>query len=188
MIESLFANQSQFVQWFIIPLLVFCARVCDVSLDTVRIMLLSKGKRHLAPILGFFQVLIWLLAIRQVILNLSNVACYVAFAGGFATGTYVGMIIEEKLAIGMEVVRVITRKEANELIAHLRKSGFGVTNISASGSTGQVNVIYTIAKRTDIRKIIEAIKKFNPRAFYTIEDVRSVSQGVFPDQAIHNLP
>ena len=180
MIDTLVLNESQLFQWTVIPLLVFCARVCDVSLDTVRIMLLSKGKKHLAPLLGFFQMLIWLLAIRQVILNLSNAVCYIAFAGGFAMGTYVGMVIEEKLAIGMEVIRVITRKEANELIGHLREKGYGVTNIEANGSTGKVNVIYTIAKRTCIQDIVASIQKFNPKAFYTIEDVRSASSGVFP--------
>src|SRR3989338_8397601 len=87
MLDSMFQSQSQFSQWVVLPLFIFLARVCDVSMDTVRIMLFSKGKRYLAPILGFIQVLIWLLAIRQVFLNLSNVACYIAFAGGFAMGT-----------------------------------------------------------------------------------------------------
>ena len=180
MVNMLVSNESQIFQWVIIPLLVFCARVCDVSLDTVRIMMLSKGKKNLAPVLGFFQMLIWLLAIRQVILNLSNGVCYIAFAGGFATGTYVGMVIEEKLAIGMEIIRVITRKEATKLIDHLREKGYGVTNIGANGSTGQVSVIYMIAKRTSINDIVASIQRFNPKAFYTIEDVRSVSRGVFP--------
>ncbi|MBN1870397.1 MAG: DUF2179 domain-containing protein [Candidatus Omnitrophica bacterium] len=180
MISALLSNETQIYQWVIIPLFIFFARVCDVSLDTVRIMLLTKGKRNLAPFLGFIQIMVWLLAIQQVFLNLSNVACYIAFAGGFATGTYVGMVIEEKLAIGTEVVRIITKKEAAELIDHLRVKGYGVTNIAANGSTGAVNVIYTIAKRTDVKAIISAIQKFNPNAFYTIEDIRSVNRGVFP--------
>jgi uncharacterized protein YebE (UPF0316 family) len=90
------------------------------------------------------------------------------------------MVIEEKLAIGMENIRIITREQAAELIVYLRSKGYGVTNIEASGITGPVNVIYMIAKRTNVKDIISSIKKFNPKAFYTIEDVRSVNRGVFP--------
>ena len=167
-------------QWVILPSLIFMARVCDVSLDTIRIMFLSKGKRNLAPILGFFQMLIWLLAIRQVFLNLSNIACYFAFAGGFAAGTYVGMIIESKLAIGHEIIRIITHKEADTLIEAFKTRGIGVTVMDAKGATGNVNIIYSIVSRKKINEIVELIKKFNPKAFYTIEDVRSVKEGVFP--------
>jgi uncharacterized protein YebE (UPF0316 family) len=171
---------NQVFQWVILPALIFLARVGDVSLDTVRIILVSKGKRALAPILGFLQVLIWLLAIRQIFLNLSNIACYFAFAGGFATGTYVGMIIEEKLAIGHEVIRIITRKEAGELIGAIKARGIGVTIIDAKGTSGNVNIIYSIVNRKRIKEIIGLVKKFNPNAFYTIEGVRSVNKGVFP--------
>lgn len=174
---------SAFFQWVVIPVLIFLARVCDMSLDTLRIMFLSKGRKFIAPVLGFFQVLIWLLAFRQIILNLSNPLCYIAFAGGFAMGTYAGMVIEEKLAIGMEVIRVITKKDATELIEALRKKGFGVTYMDAKGSTGNVQVIFTIASRKSIREVIALVKKFNPNAFYSIEDIRSVKEGVFP--AIH---
>lgn len=168
-------HDFNYYQWIIVPLLIFTARVIDVSMDTMRILYISRGKRMIAPALGFVQVLVWLMAIRQIFLNLSNVACYVAYAGGFATGTWVGMIIEEKLAIGIQVVRVITHKDATELIEFLKKQGYGITSVDGQGATGRVNIIYTIAKRQEIPCVISIIERFNPKAFYTVEDIRAIS-------------
>ncbi|OGX38376.1 MAG: hypothetical protein A3C36_06255 [Omnitrophica WOR_2 bacterium RIFCSPHIGHO2_02_FULL_52_10] len=171
---------SQAFHWVVLPLLIFLARVCDVSISTVRIILLSKGSRFLAPVLGFFEILIWLLAVRQIFLNLANPLCFIAYAGGYAIGTYVGILIEERLAIGFEVIRVITKKDAIELIAHLQAKNYGVTSMRARGSTGDVHVIFTIVKRSDALKVLKIIERFNPKAFYTIEDIRSVQEGIFP--------
>lgn len=168
-------RNPEFFQWVIIPLLIFCARVLDVSLDTMRIMLFSRGKKMIPPLLGFVQVLIWLFAIRQIFLNLSNWACYIGYAGGFAAGTYIGMIIEERLAIGIQVVKVITRADASALTQVLMREGYGVTSMDGYGATGKVNVLHTIVKRAEIPAILRIIKRFNPGAFYTIEDIRSVS-------------
>lgn len=171
--------ETPLFNWVILPLLIFVARVCDVALGTVRIMLIARGKRHVAPLLGFIEILIWLLAVRQVVQNM-NVAGFLAFAGGFAMGNYVGMWLEEKLAMGVQVVRIITRKEAHPLIEQLKKEGYGVTVLDARGGTGPVNIIFTVIKRTDLLKVIALIEKLNPRAFYSVEDIRSVKEGVFP--------
>ncbi len=173
---DLLGNNSLFHQWFLLPLWIFLARICDVSMDTVRIMLLHRSKKLLAPVIGFFQVLIWLLAFRQIIINLSNPVCYVSFAGGFATGTYVGMIIEEKLAIGFQILRIITRRDASSLIEFLKKHGYRVTTVKGDGLSGKVDIIYTIVRRSEIPHLIEKVKEFNPNAFYTIEDVRAISE------------
>jgi uncharacterized protein YebE (UPF0316 family) len=162
--------------WGVLPVLIFLSRVADMSMDTIRIILMSKGSRILPPVLGFFQVLLWLLVIRQIFLNLSSVLCYVAYAGGFATGTYVGMILEERLAIGTQVIRLITRRDASELIRYLRARGYGVTSMDARGSSGEVNVIFTIIQRSELNRVLKIIKNFNPNAFYTIEDIRMVSK------------
>lgn len=172
------STSSVIFQWVILPVLIFIARVLDVSIDTIRILLINRGKRAITPILGFIQVSIWLLAIRQIFLNLSNVACYIAYAGGFATGTWVGMLFEEKLAIGIQVIRVITRKDATQLIEFLKEKGYGVTSVEGQGVTGKVNIIYTILKRQDIHDVVKTVMRFNPKAFYTIEDVRSMSESV----------
>ncbi|MDX2414998.1 MAG: DUF5698 domain-containing protein, partial [Bacteroidales bacterium] len=105
--------------WFdvvILPLLIFFARIMDVSIGTVRIILVSKGYKKLAPIAGFFEILIWIIAITRIVDNLDNWICYIAYALGFATGNYIGMIIEERLALGYETVRIITKREANNLV------------------------------------------------------------------------
>jgi len=161
--------------WVVLPILTFLARVLDVSVGTVRIIVLSKGRKFLAPILGFVEIIIWLFAVRQIFLNLANPFCYIAFAGGFAVGNYVGIILEEKLAIGVVVIRIITRKDAQELFHSLNAQGYGVTNVPAQGAMGNVNVIFTIVHRSEINKVISIIKEFNPKTFYTIEDIRSIS-------------
>ena len=171
---------SMIFTWVIVPLLIFLARVTDVSMDTMRILFISRGKKTIAPFLGFVQVMIWLLAIRQIFLNLSNVACYVAYAGGFATGTWVGILLEEKLAIGFQMIKVITRQNAAELIEFLKSQGFSITSVDGFGATGKVNIIYTIVKRQDIHNVIKSITRFNPKAFYTIEDIRTVSTANLP--------
>jgi uncharacterized protein YebE (UPF0316 family) len=173
-------TNSGIYTWLVLPLLIFMARVFDVSLGTIRIIFVSRGTKYLAPLVGFFELLIWLLAIGQIMRNLSNIACYVAYAGGFATGTYVGMYLEEKLAMGVLLVRIITGKDASELISFLISASFGVTSVDAHGVTGHVNVIYTMINRGDLQRVVGIIRRFNPKAFYSTEDIRSVSKEIFP--------
>jgi len=171
---------SEIFKWIILPLLILLARVLDVSLATMRIFFISRELKYLAPIIGFFEVLIWLLSIRVIMQNLNNVACYIAYGAGFAMGTFIGLQIEKGLAIGSLIIRIITQKNATELIDYLRSKGYGATSVDAQGVKGKVHVIYLIIKRKDFENIAKAIKKFNPKAFYTTEDVRIVSEGIFP--------
>ena len=167
--------------YVVMPLLIFLARIVDVTLGTVRIILISRGKRNVVPFLAFFEVLIWILAISRIFRNLNNPACYVAFAAGFATGNYVGMLVEEKLALGTQLVRVITQKDAALLIEQLHKHGFGVTSVMANGIHGPVHIIYSVTGRKSMPVLLDLIRKFNPQAFYSVEDVRYVKSGVFPE-------
>ena len=169
-----------FYTWMILPALIFIARVLDVSLGTVRVIFVSKGLKYIAPFVGFFEVLIWLLAIGQIMANLKNPACYIAYAGGFATGNYVGIIIAEKLSLGIVLLRVVTQKDADELVQSLSSAEYGVTSIDGQGVQGNVKVIFTIIPRKEIAKVIELVKRFNPKAFYTIEDIGFVEEGIFP--------
>ena len=166
--------------WVLIPGLIFLARICDCTIGTMRIIFIGRGHRFIAPFLGFFEVLIWLLAIRQIMMNLTNSFYYVAYAGGYATGTFVGMSIEARLAMGTMLIRIVTSQEASGLIEYLKSQDYGVTSVDAQGSRGNVNLIYTIIKRSDLDHVVGIIERFNPRAFYTIEDVRFVREGVFP--------
>ena len=175
-------TNSPYFEYIIIPLLICFARVLDVSLGTLRIILVAKGTKTLAPILGFFEVLIWLIAIGQVMQNLTNVANYFAYAAGFAIGNYLGIIMEQKLAIGVVVVRVITATDASKLIDFLKDANFGVTTLQAQGTSGHVHLIYTVIKRSNLPAVIKYIKEFNPKAFYSVEDIRYVSEGVFPQK------
>jgi uncharacterized protein YebE (UPF0316 family) len=165
---------------FIIPLLIFVARVLDVTLGTIRVIFVSKGLKYLAPVVGFFEILIWLLAIGQIMNNLNNPACYIAYAGGFAMGNFVGITIAEKLSLGVALLRVITQKDATELIQSLSSEKYGVTSVDGQGVQGKVNIIFTIVPRKEIQKVVDIIKRFNPKAFYTVEDIGFVEEGIFP--------
>ncbi len=172
---------SDLFAWVVLPLLIFSARICDVSMGTIRVIFISKGLKYIAPIIGFFEVIIWLLAIGQVMSHITNVASYIAYGAGFAMGTLLGMAIEERLRIGSVIVRVITQQDASALVEVLRTKQYGVTAIDAEGSRGRVKIIFMVVKRTSLPEVIKTIKEHHPNAFYSIEEVKSVSEGVFPE-------
>jgi uncharacterized protein YebE (UPF0316 family) len=171
----------------IVPLMIFFARVCDMSLDTIRVIFMSKGIQYLPAFIGFFEVIIWLVAIGQVMNNLTNAVCYIAYGAGFATGTFVGMVLEEKLSLGLTSVRIITKDDPAGLVQFLRSHNYGVTSIDAEGGTGKVKMVFTIIKRQDLKHVVGIIKDFNPNAFYSIEEVKSVAEGVFPERNSHRI-
>jgi uncharacterized protein YebE (UPF0316 family) len=171
---------STFFSYGILPLLIFLARICDVSIGTMRIIFVSKGKRNIAPFLGFFEVLIWIIAISKIMQNLDNYVNYIAYAAGFATGNFVGMLIEERLAVGVQMIRVITHQGGLDLVQTLNSKGFGATCVEARGAIDKVHLIYTIVQRNDLKNALDIINRFNPKAFYSIEDIRSTNEGIFP--------
>lgn len=166
--------------WVILPILIFFARVADVTLGTIRIIFVSRGKRNLAPLLGFFEVLIWIAAIGQIVQNLQSITSYLGYAAGFAAGNFVGMYIEDKLAIGMVIVRAIIQSGDEELSARLHEAGFGVTSVEGEGSNGPVKLVYTIVQRKHLKAVVKIIQDANPKIFFSIEDVRAAHEGVFP--------
>lgn len=170
---------SDFFRFIALPLLIFVSRIVDMTLDTLRIIYISRGIKLLAPIIGFFQTLLWLIVISQIFSNLKNPLCYIAYSGGFAIGNLVGMMLEEKMALGTVVIRVITQKDATQLINMLKADNFGLTYVDAQGAKGPVKVIFTITKRKEVAQVLDRIKQFSPLAFYTIEDLRSVRKGGF---------
>jgi uncharacterized protein YebE (UPF0316 family) len=177
----MFENFEVF-SWVVLPFLIFLARICDVTVGTIRIICVSRGQKFYASLLGFFEVLIWLVAIGQIMKNLNNVACYIAYASGFAMGNFIGITLEEKLAMGILMVRIITPVKGTDLINHLKEAGYGVTSVDAKGTLGPVSLIYTVIKRSALYNVIQEINRFNPKAFYSVEDIRSVNQGVFPSK------
>ena len=160
----------------VIPLLIFMSRITDVSIGTMRVIFVSRGYKIFAAVCGFFEVLIWIFAITQIMRNLTNVLYYFAYAGGFATGNYIGMVIEEKIALGNVLVRVISKNRFDTFIDFLKKHNYGATTLDAEGLHGDVKILFTVIPRTEIDLVVSFIKESNPQAFYTIEDVRFVNE------------
>jgi len=169
-----------FYIWFVLPLLIFVARILDVSMGTVRVIFVSRGFKYLAPIVGFFEIIIWLLAIGQIMQNLSNPACYIAYAGGFATGNFIGICIADRLSLGLALIRVVTQKDALPLVECLKNENYGVTSLDGHGTSGEVKVVFTIVPRREVSRVVAIIKRFNPQSFYSIEEVGIAEKGIFP--------
>ena len=165
--------------WVLLPLLIFLSRILDQSIGTMRLIFVSKGFRYIGPILGFFEVIIWLLAITQVLQHLNNPLSYIAYGAGFAMGNYIGIRLEEKLSIGTVLLRIVPKRDTTPLINHLREEGFGVTAADAEGASGPVKIIFTIMKRKRVAEAIKIVNHYNPNAFYTIEEVKAVKEGYF---------
>src|SRR5262249_25435078 len=154
----------------VLPLVIFAAEACVVTLSTVRIIFISRGMKVRAAVLGLFEITTWLFAIGQVMQNLNDVGCYVGFAAGFTLGNFLGICIEEKLAVGNVVLRVITNRDAGELVGALRAAECGVTSVSARGGTGPVQIVLTVIKRRDLKTTLAILKAFDPGVFYSVEN------------------
>ncbi|MCE1166549.1 MAG: DUF2179 domain-containing protein [Sphingobacteriia bacterium] len=186
--ENYFDPTSPVYTYLIVPLLIFLARVSDQSIGTLRIIFVSKGYRYIGPFLGFFEVIIWLIAVRFALEYIdTNILCYVGYGAGFAMGNFVGMVLEEKISLGTVLVRIIPKKDTTELVKYLRENNYGLTIMDAEGSIGPVKIILTIVKRKDAQHIIEIINRFNPNAFYTVEEVKAVNRGIFKRQEADGL-
>jgi uncharacterized protein YebE (UPF0316 family) len=168
----------QLYNWLVLPLIIFCCRVTDVSCSTMRQIFVASGLRRLAPFLGIFEAIVWIIGISTIMQNLNNIACYIGYAAGFSTGIFMGMTIEEKLALGKVMVRVITRRDADDLIEFLRSTNFGFTYVEGQGKRENVKLIFCVVKRQELPELVEIIHQFNPNAFYTVEAVRYVNQPV----------
>jgi uncharacterized protein YebE (UPF0316 family) len=173
-------GESPFFVWIGLPMLVFFARVIDVTLGTLRIIFISRGKKYIAPLLGFVEVFIWIAVVAQIVRGVNDLVTYFAYAAGFAAGNFVGMYIEDRLAIGTQVIRIIVPERAEDLTTNLSAAGYGITRVDAMGANGPVKLIYTVVKRKDISIVLSLIHQTHPHAFLSIEDVRSTQEGVFP--------
>jgi uncharacterized protein YebE (UPF0316 family) len=162
---------ENFFSYVILPLLIFMARIMDVSINTIRIIYVLGGRRLTATVLGFFESFIWLMAIRQIFEHMDNWVCYVAYPGGFAMGILVGMIIEERIAYGKVIVRIITRKDVTELIAFITKNQFRYTRVASEGLDGPENLVFTVLPRENLEDLLTKMKAILPTAFYTVEKV-----------------
>jgi uncharacterized protein YebE (UPF0316 family) len=161
----------------LIPIAIFFLRVIDMSLDTLRVLFVIRGHRPLAWLLGFFQSLVWVVAITSVLSNLDNLWNLAAYAGGFATGNVLGMIIEERLAIGFRHLRIISSRRGSALVKAIRAAGYAATEVSGRGKDGTVTMIDCSVRRRDVIPIQQEIYKIDPDAFVTIEEIRPLHRG-----------
>lgn len=178
-----FMNSPLF-QWVILPLLIFLARALDMTLSTLRIVFIAQGRRRLAPLIGFFESLVWLMVIGQVLQHLSNPVCFIAYAAGFSMGNLVGLRLEERLAIGVRILRIIMNDDFDEsaerLVARLREIGLGVTVVDGQGMKGPVKILFTLVHRRDLGRALDLVRGDHPDVFFSVEDVRQAKQGLLP--------
>jgi len=180
-------SDSWFFTWVLLPALIFIARILDQSIGTLRLIFISKGMKRIAPFLGFFEVIIWLLAVGQIMQHLDNWLCYVAYGAGFAMGNFIGITLEEKLSIGTSIIRVILSSESPELIGALKLHNFGLTILDAEGAKGRVKILFSIIRRKEIPLFLNTLHEYHPTAFYTIEDVKEAKEGVFKNSGQKSL-
>ncbi len=171
--------QTPIFNWIIMPILIIISRIFDVSLSTLRVIFTAKGYKKLAPVIGFFEVLIWIIVVRQIFSNVTNPLWFVAYAAGFGLGTYIGIAISEKLSMGEVIIRVITIKNSDLLIKDLKKNNYGVTVSSSDGIHSKGKIIFSVIHSKQIEEYVNIIKRNNPSAFFTIEDIRRVEKGHF---------
>lgn len=158
---------------WMLPLSIFMAEMVVVTISTMRIIFIGRGLKSVAAGLGFFEVTIWLFAIGQVMTNLDQPICFAAFAGGFVSGNYLGMSLEQRLAIGSVLVRVITARDAQRLVQLLRDAGCGVTRIGAHGLQGPVDIVFTVIRRRRLAEVLAVVKRFDAEAFYSIDELQA---------------
>jgi len=170
---------ADFYAYAVLPLFIFLARICDVTLSTIRIIMISRGNRAIAAVLGFFEVIIWLVAVTQVLSNLNNIASYLAYGAGFAAGNFLGITLENRLALGMQTVHIITESNMKVLSMLLREEGFGLTNLEATGIKGQMDFIYIVTPRKRVKDLMYIVKEFDPHSFISVSDLRSLDSGYF---------
>ena len=163
-----------------LPLLIFVAEVCVVTLGTLRIIFVARGHKFVAPALGFFEIVSWLFAAGVTMKNLDEWACCAAFVLGFTLGSYLGILIEKKLALGTVNVRIITHRDPSRLIEHLRAAHYGVTCVEGHGASGKVQIVMTMVRRKQLPDVMALIEEHQPGAFLAVDEVQSASEGVFP--------
>lgn len=159
------------------PLVIFGLRLIDVSLSTIRILLAVRNRRVLVPIIGFFEVIIWVFAAGNAIRHLESFWHVLGYAGGFSAGTIVGLWIEEKLAIGIATMRVVTTRTGAGLAQAMRQLGCGVTELIGQGRHGPVEVVFSVVPRRRIPDVIAQVERWDPDAFITVEEPREIRRG-----------
>jgi uncharacterized protein YebE (UPF0316 family) len=173
---------------WLLPTVIFFGRICDVTLGTLRIIFVSKGERRKAPVVGFFEVFIWVVIISQIFSHTNSLIAYIAYAGGYAAGNFIGILVENKIAFGYILLRIYTKNDGRRLAQILNRHNIGSTYIKGEGAISEVAVIETVINRRLQQQVIRIIDEFDPKAFYLIEDIRSKQKGIFGVPSPVGLP
>jgi uncharacterized protein YebE (UPF0316 family) len=164
--------------WYI-PLLIFASRVIDVSCGTLRTIMVVQGLRWQPALLGFFEVVLWTLAVSGVIKYLEHPLAILGYAGGFATGVMVGSTIENFFALGFRVVRIISDDLAESVSARLRDHGWAVTRLDGEGKNGPVEIAFLVIRRRDLKRLLAQVGAIDSEAFVTVERAEKPSGGAY---------
>jgi uncharacterized protein YebE (UPF0316 family) len=165
------------------PLLIFGLRVADVSLDTMRLLFAVRGKRYHATVLGFFQALIFILVVGNVIQHLGSVWHVLGYAAGFATGTLVGVMIENAVAYGLSTVRIVSAHGGVEIANALRERGYGATEVAGYGRDGTVEIVHSVVHRSHLDEVMGIVDRWDSLAFVTVEEPKILRGGSLADRA-----
>ena len=157
-------------------LFIFTLRVLGVSLSTIRVLLMTRGRKLHSAAFGFFQTLVYAVAIGKVVQDLNNIPNLMSYCLGFSVGTLLGMWLEERIAIGFATIRVISPGR-NQVAEAIRRAGYGATEGIAQGKEGIVGTVKTVVRRRDVEAVCEIIYQSAPDAFVTIEDTQKVERG-----------
>ena len=166
------------IEWYV-PVLIFLARICDVSMGTTRMLFVMSGMRWQAALIGFFEVMIWALAVGGVITYLDNPIALVAYGAGFSTGTLVGMWVENRIGVGYRALRVINANRSISLSAALRGHGYRVTEVPGHGMNGPVELAFLVIRRRQLPETIALVERITPDAFITVERADRATGGPF---------
>ncbi|MGD2151674.1 MAG: DUF5698 domain-containing protein [Gemmatimonadales bacterium] len=168
---------EQFLTGPLGPIIIFLLRIVDVSLATLRLISAVRGHKVVAASVGFVEILVWIVVVGTVVRNLHSPLLVLAYAGGFAAGTWVGMTIEEKLALGLVEVQIVSRSAGVEIAEALRDVGFGVTEMLGQGREGRVEVLYSVVRRSSLKDVSRVVERWDPDAFVRVEEARSIQRG-----------
>jgi uncharacterized protein YebE (UPF0316 family) len=165
------------------PFVIFGLRIVDVSMGTVRVLLVVRNAKVLVPLIGFFEILIWISAVSGVVANLDSPLLMVGYAGGFATGNVIGLHIEERIALGLATVRTVVMEEGARVAGVLRQAGFGVTEMEGMGRDGPVEVLYSVIPRRHVQRFLAILDREAPRSFVVVDEPRGIRRGwMFPSR------
>ncbi|MCI9233169.1 MAG: DUF2179 domain-containing protein [Bacilli bacterium] len=168
------------MELFILCIKIFCARIMDVSLGTVRTVLTVKGKKGYASLIGFVEVLIWFIIVQEAMnTELTSIFIAISYAGGYATGTYIGGFISQKFIPGNFGVQIITSIKKSSMIESLRKEGYAVSVINVKGQEEDKLMLFIEIDKKRFNHLQSIVKELDDKAFLVVNETKMVQNGYF---------